>query len=158
MQYKVITLPIFDSIQIEEDLNKFLRTHKVISVEKKIIEKEGQTYWSFLIEYLCGNQTPDGATKRNTGTIDYKEILSEDDFAIFSCLRDLRKQVATKDGLPAYTIFTNEQLAQLARKRPESATAFLKIDGIGNAKIEKYGKLFLEKLKGFISETSVSAV
>lgn len=58
MQYKLITLPVFDSIQIEDDLNKFLHTHKFVSFEKKLIENDGHTYWSFLIEYLCGNQIP----------------------------------------------------------------------------------------------------
>ena len=69
MQYKVFTLPVFDSVQIEDELNKFLRSHKVVSVEKKLIENDGHTHWSFLIEYLCGNQTSGGNTNKGAAKI-----------------------------------------------------------------------------------------
>jgi hypothetical protein len=45
--------------------------------------------------------------------VDYKEVLNEADFAVFSRLRDLRKVIAEKEAVPAYAIFTNEQLAAM---------------------------------------------
>jgi hypothetical protein len=45
--------------------------------------------------------------------VDYKEVMNEADFAVFSRLRDLRKVIAEKEAVPAYAIFTNEQLAAM---------------------------------------------
>ena len=45
--------------------------------------------------------------------MDYKEILKSEDFAVFARLRDLRKEIAQAEAVPVYTVFTNEQLAQL---------------------------------------------
>jgi superfamily II DNA helicase RecQ len=78
--------------------------------------------------------------------VDYKEVLNEADFAVFSRLRDLRKVIAEKEAVPAYAIFTNEQLAAMVTGKVESLTEMGKIDGIGAARIEKYGAAFLKAL------------
>ena len=57
-------------------------------------------------------ETAGPAEGRNEGRIDYKEVLSAPEFERFARLRLLRKELAEKEGVPAYAIFTNEQLAQ----------------------------------------------
>lgn len=42
--------------------------------------------------------------------IDYRDILKPEDFTIYSKLREIRKEIAEKNGVPVYTVFTNEQL------------------------------------------------
>jgi hypothetical protein len=59
---------------------------------------------------------------------DYREVLSPEEFVVFSKLREVRKQFAEKESVPAYTIFTNEQLAEMVRVLPDSATALGKLD------------------------------
>ena len=44
--------------------------------------------------------------------VDYKEILSEEDFIFYSKLRELRKELTNNEALPVYTFFTNEQLVK----------------------------------------------
>jgi hypothetical protein len=51
------------------------------------------------------------------GKVDYREVLSAQDFAVFSKLREVRKGLAEKEGVPPYTIFTNEQLAAVVRQK-----------------------------------------
>ena len=79
--------------------------------------------------------------------VDYKEVLSEADFAVFSRLRVLRKEVAEREGLPVYAVFTNEQMAAMVTGRADSLAALGKIDGIGAARVEKYGAAFLAALQ-----------
>ena len=79
--------------------------------------------------------------------VDYREILSESDFAVYAKLRSLRKSMAEKDGLPAYTLFTNEQLAAMVQQRVTSLRALEEIQGIGAARVKKYGAAFLEILQ-----------
>jgi superfamily II DNA helicase RecQ len=78
--------------------------------------------------------------------VDYKAVLSEGDFAVFSLLRDLRKTLAEAEGVPAYAIFTNEQLAKFAQSRAQSQADLQKVDGVGEAKIEKYGRRVLDAI------------
>jgi len=75
--------------------------------------------------------------------VDYKEILDPVEFALFVKLRELRKECAKKEEIPAYAIFTNEQLAQMAKARPATVTELAKVEGVGESRIEKYGKAFL---------------
>lgn len=57
-------------------------------------------------------------------------MLCADDFTLFAKLREWRKDTALKEAIAVYTIFTNEQLAQIAGKRPKSKAALQEIQGI----------------------------
>ena len=74
------------------------------------------------------------------GRIDYKEVLSEADFTVFAKLRELRKTFAEKEAVPAYSIFTNEQLAAMVTEKPSSLAELGKINGLGEARVKKYGE------------------
>lgn len=58
---------------------------------------------------------------------------------LFNILRDWRSQRCKKEGVPPYIIFTNQQLAMIVKKRPQSISELTKIEGIGNGKAQKYG-------------------
>jgi superfamily II DNA helicase RecQ len=81
------------------------------------------------------------------GKVDFKDLLSPQEFAVFARLRAMRKDHADAEGLPAYAIFTNEQLAEMVQRRVHSATALGEIPGVGEARVEKYGQAFLNILK-----------
>ena len=78
--------------------------------------------------------------------MDYKEVLTPEQFEIFSKLRDLRKQIADKEAVPVYTVFTNEQLAAIVQKQADTRAKLQEITGIGEAKVEKYAEPFLALL------------
>jgi superfamily II DNA helicase RecQ len=79
--------------------------------------------------------------------VDYREVLAEAEFVIFSRLRDLRKAIADKEAVPAYSIFTNEQLAAMVTGKVDSISGMEAIPGIGAARVGKYGEAFLALLK-----------
>lgn len=54
MQVKVIGIPVAGSEAMEEVLNTFLRTHKIIQVEHRLVEEPQGAVWSFCIRYLEG--------------------------------------------------------------------------------------------------------
>ncbi len=78
--------------------------------------------------------------------MDYREVLSAEDFAVFAKLRDLRKEIAQGEAVPVYTIFTNEQLAKMVQAKATTKAALEKVAGVGDARIEKYGARVLEVL------------
>jgi len=73
------------------------------------------------------------------GKIDYKQVLSPEDLLVFSKLREVRKTLAEKAAVPPYAVFTNEQLAAMAQQRVASTAALEKIEGVGPARVEKFG-------------------
>jgi superfamily II DNA helicase RecQ len=65
---------------------------------------------------------------------------------VFARLRALRKERADADGVPAYAVFTNDQLAEMVQHRAVTAAALREIAGVGEARAEKYGAAFLAVL------------
>jgi superfamily II DNA helicase RecQ len=54
--------------------------------------------------------------------------------------------VAEKEGVPVYVVFTNEQLAEMVKKKVSSKAALKEIEGVGEARVEKYGDAVLERM------------
>lgn len=67
------------------------------------------------------------------------ECSMEVDTGLFERLRDWRKETSERIGKPAYTVFTNDTLAQIARERPTDTRALGRIGGIGAHKLSEYG-------------------
>ncbi len=68
------------------------------------------------------------------------------DEALFDQLRDLRKRIADEQGVPAYIVFGDASLIQMARDAPIDETEMLNITGVGQHKLEKYGSEFLDAI------------
>ena len=159
MQIRVFTIPMDGDDEAIEELNRFLRGQKVLCVEKVAVVDHGRHYWSVCVEYLPRRngeqQTAAAGSSAMHSTkprIDYREVLSKEEFIRFAKLRELRKQLADADGVPVYTILTNAQLAEVARAVPQTKTALAKIEGLGTAKLERFGDAMLSLLLSFGSD------
>jgi ATP-dependent DNA helicase RecQ len=69
------------------------------------------------------------------------------DLSLFGALRDLRAQLAREQNVPAYVIFHDSTLRNIAELRPESLVELAKVGGIGGAKLERYGPQVLETIR-----------
>ena len=69
--------------------------------------------------------------------------------SLFEILRKLRAEIAKEENVPAYIIFNDATLKQLETERPMSDEEFLKIEGVGKAKLEKYGDAFIKAIIAF---------
>jgi superfamily II DNA helicase RecQ len=78
--------------------------------------------------------------------VDYREILSAADFAVYDKLRKLRKELADKQGLPAYAVFNNEQLAAMVQKADFSLKDLSALSGEGESRVKQYGAVFIQAL------------
>jgi len=76
-----------------------------------------------------------------------KAGLAGDEEELFQKLRALRRQIADKEQVPAYIVFGDETLRQLASLKPRSRKELLEVSGIGERKAERYGKEFLEAIR-----------
>jgi ATP-dependent DNA helicase RecQ len=74
--------------------------------------------------------------------------LGESDAPLFAELRALRASIAREEQVPAYVVFSDRTLAELAVRRPRSLAMMGDVRGIGPAKLEKYGERFLAAIRG----------
>ena len=72
--------------------------------------------------------------------------LEADDLRLFETLREIRKQLATDQGVPPYVIFGDVALVEMSRERPANEDEFLEINGVGQVKLERHGEVFLEAI------------
>jgi superfamily II DNA helicase RecQ len=154
MKYRFFTIPAHAPEETQETLNSFCAQHRVAAVEKQFVADGHGSFWSICVSYL--EQDNKSAVPRRS-KIDYRELLNEQDFAMFAKLRALRKSLAEQEGIPAYALFTNEQLAAMVRQRITSSSALGAIEGIGKSRIEKYGKAFIAILSEELSGNSSNA-
>jgi superfamily II DNA helicase RecQ len=148
MQYRFFMIPAMDGSESENDLNAFVRSRRILSVQKEFVSEGKNSYWAVVVEYLEGKQPQGRLPGAEKTKVDYKEILDEQQFVLFSSLRNLRKEIADAEGLPVYVVFTNEQLAEMVRLKVASKADMGKIDGVGEGKLDKYADRFLSALVG----------
>ena len=75
MQVQIFTIPVFENQKELEDLNRFLRGRKVISVEEAFIVSGVESCWSYSVKYIESVVTPSFSLRGKKQKIDYKEEL-----------------------------------------------------------------------------------
>ncbi len=136
----------------QEALNTFCGQHRILAVEKQFVALGDNSFWSICVTTIDSTEKPNTAANKRP-SVDYREILNEQDFAVYAELRTLRKTLAEQEGVPAYALFTNEQLAEMVTRRTLTQTELASIEGIGKARLEKYGASFLNLLKTSLAKS-----
>lgn len=67
--------------------------------------------------------------------------------SLFELLRELRKKIANRDQIPPYVVFADSTLKEMSRYCPADENELLKIKGVGEFKLERYGREFLELIR-----------
>ena len=88
--------------------------------------------------------------RKTPGAFDYDE-------ALFDKLRGLRKKIADQRGLPAYIIFSDVSLQQMARYYPRTKSEFARINGVGEKKLADFGRAFIELIASYLDRNSRQA-
>ncbi len=75
---------------------------------------------------------------------------------LFELLRELRREIAIEQSVPAYIVFGDAVLRDMARRRPSSLVEFLQVQGVGQKKCEDYGERFLECVATYCTENDIA--
>ncbi len=70
---------------------------------------------------------------------------------LFEVLRQLRKDIAVRDGVPPYVVFSDATLKEMSGERPTTPEEMSHIKGVGAVKLQKYGEIFIERIRTYIS-------
>jgi superfamily II DNA helicase RecQ len=153
MNYRLFQYPLPAPPEME-DLNEYLASRRVVAVSHHIVQTGTAAILIFIVETV--DPTHASSTGSPSSKIDYREKLNTEEFAIFSQLRTKRKQWAEAEGVPVYTIFTNAQLAEMVLRRVKTAADLASVEGVGSARIEKYGAGLLALLADLSNQTDAS--
>ena len=75
------------------------------------------------------------------------ELVDGSDEELFSALKALRRDLAKAKRVPAYVVFNDRTLLEMATHRPRSLEEMAGVPGVGPKKLSAYGEAFLEVLK-----------
>lgn len=147
MKLKVFTLGFDDSTGAFDDseLRAFIEDpdtpREVIDVSEHFFSHGRRPTWALLVSYR--DVPRPGTSQRQTPRKDYRADLDEPAKELFDELRGWRAKACKRDGLPPYLICTNRQMADVARSRPDSPAKLHEINGLGDAKVSRWGEEIL---------------
>jgi superfamily II DNA helicase RecQ len=147
MQVQIFSISAIGNREELQKMNAFLRGHKIIDIEKQFVNNASESFWSFCIRYINSDNQLSSNPQTQKAKVDYKEVLDEKTFAVFSRLREIRKEIAKEDAVPAYAVFTDNELSEIAKLPVISESTIQSIKGIGQKKTEKYAITIQEKLQ-----------
>jgi superfamily II DNA helicase RecQ len=139
MPIKLFQCPLPADPELTE-LNAYLNSHRVATVAQHVVQTAGGAMLVFVVE---SPKTAAVSGRPGEQRIDYRERLSPDDFALYAQLRAVRKELSDADGVPAYSLLSNAELARIVERRPTTEGEMEAIKGIGKAKVAKLGPRFL---------------
>ena len=148
---KVKTFGVMSDVaesQIEKHINYFL-DHAFISEDSKgnlVVEDKA---YAVLFKNKRLRRFLEKTDKYKTAQNPTAEL----DLRLLTKLKILRKELASKNSVPAFIIFTDATLVILATNKPTDEKEFLKIPGISERKYEKYGTVFLKLINNHLGKT-----
>jgi ATP-dependent DNA helicase RecQ len=87
------------------------------------------------------------AARRRLGAIECDE-------ALFERLRSLRRKLADDRNVPAYVVFSDVSLREMARSYPTNANEFRRVPGVGEQKLKDFAELFLSEIRSYLATNS----
>jgi len=88
MRMRFFHIPVLDAQWAETELNQFCAQHRVVDVEKRFVDQAENSFWAVCVTWLEGGEAipKQSGAFRKKPRVDYKEVLNEDDFHLFSQL------------------------------------------------------------------------
>lgn len=83
-----------------------------------------------------------------------REIIRDE---LFEHLRSLRKEIADAEGVPAYIVFSDASISDMAQKKPVTKVEMLNITGVGQEKFNRYGERFMNAITNFLAGNKSAA-
>ena len=157
MKLKVFTLRFSGSTEGFDDrpLQEFIADKEVIEFSEHFFIHENIPCLTILIAYRSLESLESRRVARQTDPrLEFDGVEKE----AYDALRAWRAAAAKVEGIPPYMIANNRQLAKMIRIKPTSRETLGRVEGIGEAKIAKYGDQMLEIISKHLSGTPAQAV
>jgi superfamily II DNA helicase RecQ len=117
MRIDFFTIPVHGGETAVEEMNGLLSSARILTVERQFVADGDASFWSVCVLSQSSGSPSAQQRRGKKPTIDYRDVLGAEDFTLYARLRDLRKVLAEREGVPVYAVLTNEQMADIARHR-----------------------------------------
>jgi ATP-dependent DNA helicase RecQ len=142
-------MALLRQVLVDGLLSKDIETYGIVKTTKKGLDFINNPSSFMMSEDHEYNEAEDEAivtAAKSSATAD--ELL-------MGMLRDLRKKVAKKLGVPPFVVFQDPSLEDMALKYPVSQDELINIHGVGEGKSKKYGKEFLDLISHYVSDNDI---
>jgi ATP-dependent DNA helicase RecQ len=142
-------MALIRQVLVEGFLSKDIETYGILKVTEKGLNYIKNPFSFMMSEDHEYNESEDEAIEtaaKTSGTAD--EVL-------MGMLRDLRKKVAKKLGVPPFVVFQDPSMEDMALKYPISIEEMSNIHGVGEGKAKKYGKDFIELIARYVEDNDI---
>jgi len=142
-------MALIRQILVEGYLSKDIETYGILKITEKgmdFIDNPTSFMMSEDHEYSEAEDESIVTAAKSSGTADE---------ALMAMLRDLRKKVAKKLGVPPFVVFQDPSLEDMALKYPISLDELSNVHGVGEGKAKKYGKDFIELINRYVEDNDI---
>lgn len=139
MQLKFYTVPATGSYLIEDEINKFLRSHRILKVDRTFCPESGG-YWTLCVEYMDIESLAEVPAFKK-GQTDATEGLSDEERKRYDRYKEIRLVVSRENGIKAYNVFSNHELALLS-KLPVIDASITEIKGVTPSRLKEFLPFF----------------
>jgi len=141
----------------DEPLQRILHGHRVIESAERFYEQDGLPHLLVSVRYELARSGGPGARETQRPPRDkpaddreFAADVPDDDVPLALALRAWRSAQAHDEAIPAFAVMTNTQLFELVRRKPRSALAVAKVQGLGDARAKKYSAGIVELVERHI--------
>jgi ATP-dependent DNA helicase RecQ len=142
-EYPVITLGYAEGL-----LNEEKRVLMKMPEEREKAPKQKDAKFP-VTQNMSDTKTP---RQKSAKSVDSQNVSEDIDEDLFDKLKKLRKEIAARESVPAYIVFSDATLRDMCRKKPVSLVQFSGINGVGSVKLEKYGEIFTCLIQEYCKE------
>jgi len=130
-------------------LSKDIETYGIVKITQKGLDFIKNPHSFMMSEDHEYNETVDEAI------VSASKSSAVADEVLMGILRDLRKKVAKKVGVPPFVVFQDPSLEDMALKYPITQVEMINIHGVGEGKAKKYGKEFIELISRYVADNEI---
>ena len=130
-------------------LSKDIETYGIVKITQKGLDFIKNPHSFMMSEDHEYNETVDEAI------VSASKSSAVADEVLMGMLRDLRKKVAKKVGVPPFVVFQDPSLEDMALKYPITQVEMINIHGVGEGKAKKYGKEFIELISHYVDDNEI---
>jgi HRDC domain len=129
---RFFTIQVHGGDEDAADLNRFMATHRILGAERHLVLDGANSTWAFCVSFEPSGARPAAAGK--CGKVDFKDVLG---VAELPCSPGCGR-CASRWPMPAYALFTNDQLAEMVQRRVVTIASLREIPGVGDSRVQKY--------------------
>lgn len=143
-------MALIRQVLVEGYLSKDIESYGVLKLTKK-----GEEFIKNPVSFMMTEDHDYGDGDDEATVTASKSSGGVADEALVGMLKDLRKKVAKKLGVPPFVVFQDPSLEDMALKYPVSVTELSNVHGVGEGKAKKYGKDFVELIARYVEENEI---